>query len=143
MKRIFPYLTYAGSIPFLFCAVCLFFNISEIPILGSVEKTLAAYGLMIASFMSGSHWGQHLNLHNKWGFYLPILSNFNVIILWFAFLIASFETLFFLYALSFLILLMIDRKLFKENLINFNYWRARVSVTLIVIVSLVLAGFYS
>ncbi|MDD7804284.1 MAG: DUF3429 domain-containing protein [Endozoicomonas sp. (ex Botrylloides leachii)] len=74
MKKISPYLTYAGAIPFIICTVCLSFNIHQILLLGYVEKILSAYGLVILSFLAGAHWGQHLHLNKDlWSHSLPIL----------------------------------------------------------------------
>ena len=73
MKKIFPYLTYAGAIPFIFFAVCLVSDIQELPFLGSVKKILSVYGLVISSFLAGAHWGQHLHMNKGlWRLSLPI-----------------------------------------------------------------------
>ena len=87
MKKIYQYLSYAGALPFVFCALCFIKDIHIFPLLGYVDSILSSYGLVISSFMAGSHWGQHLNLSGKWQIYLPIFSNINAILLWLSFII--------------------------------------------------------
>ena len=43
MQKIFPYLTYAGAIPFVFCAFCLSIDIQQLPLFSSIEIILSAY----------------------------------------------------------------------------------------------------
>ena len=137
MKIFFIYLSYLGTIPFIFCSICFVNELHFVPYLGSTEKILSGYGLVITSFMAGSHWGQHLNINSKWNTYLPILSNMNAVLLCLSFLIFSFKTLLIIFMCSFLILILIDSKLFRESLISYAYFKARCSVTLIVIISLI------
>lgn len=141
MKKIFPYLTYAGTIPFIFCALCLYANMQELPILGSIEKILSVYGLVIAAFLAGSHWGQHLHINNnKWVILLPVLSNIIAILLWFSFLILNFKILMVMYIAVFIVLLIIDYCLFRANLITDSYFKTRFKVSFIVIISLIISG---
>ena len=143
MKIIYPYLSYAGTLPFIFCAFCFIENIHTLPLLGYTDKVLSGYGLVITSFMAGSHWGQHLNLSGKWEISLPALSNINAILLWLAYIIFSFKVLLFVFVVSFLVLLSIDKILFQSNLISHKYFRTRCLVTLIVILSLIISGIYA
>ncbi len=59
-KPIYPWLTYAGAIPFVLCAICFVLNIDVVPLLGNVKHIIAIYGVMIVTFLSGAHWGLHL-----------------------------------------------------------------------------------
>ncbi|MGE6246293.1 hypothetical protein ACQKCF_09865 [Psychrobacter proteolyticus] len=52
MKKPSPYLTFAGTIPFIACAFLLIIDVVDGPILGSVADTLSAYGLVIGSIDS-------------------------------------------------------------------------------------------
>ncbi len=143
MSKILPYLTYAGSIPFIFCAVCLIFGIQQMPLLGSIEKVLSIYGLVISSFLSGAHWGQHLYIQGFWHRVLPILSNIAAILLCFGFLMFSFKILMIMFVAAFVILLMIDHRLFQTALITRKYFQTRLLVSVIVIVSLIISGVVS
>ena len=141
MKRIFPYLTYAGAAPFIFFAVCLSADIPELPLLGSVEKILSAYGLVISSFLTGIHWGQHLHINQgKWNFSLPLLSNMITVLLWLSFLALSFKILMGVFVAAFVIILIIDYRLFQIKLITHHYFQTRFFVSTIVIISLIISG---
>ena len=73
MQKIFPYLTYAGAIPFVFCALCLMIGVTQLPLLGPVEQVLSVYALVISTFLTGVHWGQHLHINeDRWGVILPM-----------------------------------------------------------------------
>lgn len=144
MNKIFIYLTYAGAIPFILCAFYLSFNIKELPFLGSVDKILSLYGLVISTFLAGSHWGQHLHLNKGlWDRFLPISSNIITVFLWFSFIVFSFKTLLLILVISFIILLFIDYQLLKSDLITNYYFRTRFFVSVIVIISLIISGLMS
>lgn len=64
-KHLYFYLAYAGAIPFLLCAILFAFKIQKIPILGNLQTVISTYSLVIASFMAGTHWGQHLQQTGK------------------------------------------------------------------------------
>ena len=140
MKRLYLYLTYTGALPFIVCAICLALNIKFIPLLGATEQVLSVYALIIATFIAGSHWGQHLHMKNKWQYHLPILSNVIVIALWFGFLVLSFKPLIAIFVTAFLVLLVIDQRLFQHNLITRQYFRMRCLATTIVVSTLVISG---
>ena len=141
MKKIFPYLTYAGSIPFVLCSVFLINNIQKLPLLGSVEKILSVYGLVISSFLAGAHWGQHLYINKGvWNKFLPILSTALAVLLWLSFLVLDFKMLMVMFVLVFIILFIVDYRLFKIDFITHNYLQTRFFVTTIVVVSLIISG---
>ena len=104
MKKPSPYLTFAGAIPFVACAFLLMMNVVTVPILGSVVDILSAYGLVIASFMAGAHWGNHLDLadDNKWAIRLPLYSNVIALGLWLGFLILSPSSFIWLLVIGFI-----------------------------------------
>lgn len=93
MKKIYPYLSYAGAIPFIVCAGFLSLDLGEPSWLGPVESILSVYALVIAAFLAGAHWGQHLHIQGKWSRYLPITSNIIAVALWLAFLALHFKAL--------------------------------------------------
>ena len=140
MKKLYLYLTYAGALPFIICAVCLAFDITLIPLLGTTKQVLSVYALTIATFIAGNHWGQHLYMNNKWQYHLPILSNIIVITLWFGFLILPFRPLLAILIVAFLVLLIIDQRLFRHNLITRRYFQMRCFATAIVVSTLVISG---
>ncbi len=139
MKKLYLYLTYAGALPFIICAFCLAFEIRFIPLLGATEQVLSVYTLIIATFIAGNHWGQHLYMKNKWQYYLPISSNVIVITLWFGFLVLSLKPLITAFVVAFLVLLVIDQRLCRLNLITRQYFQMRCFATAIVISTLVIS----
>ena len=144
MKKIFPYLTYAGAIPFVFCAVCLSLDIQALSLLGSIERILGIYGLVISSFLAGAHWGQHLHINkSQWVRFLPILSNFIAVLLWLGFLLLSFKMQMATFVTAFFILLIIDHRLFQMNFITRHYFHTRFFVSAIVITLLIISGIVS
>ena len=142
MKKPSPYLTFAGAIPFVACAFLLMIDVVTVPMLGSVVDILSAYGLVIASFMAGAHWGNHLDLadDNKWAIRLPLYSNIIALGLWLGFLILSASSFIWLLVIGFISLLVIDYSLHRAQIINHTYFKVRQYVTAIVVISLVIAA---
>ena len=142
MKKPSPYLTFAGAIPFVACAFLLMIDVVTVPMLGSVGDVLSAYGLVIASFMAGAHWGNHLSLadDNKWAIRLPLYSNIIALGLWLGFLILSAIGFIWLLVIGFISLLVIDYSLHRAQIISHTYFKVRQYVTAIVVVSLVIAA---
>ena len=144
MKKIFPYLTYAGAIPFVFCAVCFSFDIQSLSLLGSIERILSIYGLAISSFLAGAHWGQHLRINkSQWVRFLPIFSNVIAVLLWLGFLLLSFKMQMVMFVAAFVVLLIIDHRLFQMDIITRHYFQTRFFVSAIVIISLIISGIVS
>ncbi|MGE6440203.1 DUF3429 domain-containing protein [Psychrobacter sp. NPDC078409] len=142
MKKPSPYLTFAGAIPFVACAFLLMIDVVTVPMLGSVVDILSAYGLVIASFMAGAHWGNHLDLadDNKWAIRLPLYSNVIALCLWLGFLILSASSFIWLLVVGYISLLVIDYSLHRAQIISDVYFKIRQYVTAIVVVSLVIAA---
>lgn len=142
MKKPSPYLTFAGAIPFVACAFLLMIDVVTVPMLGSVGDVLSAYGLVIASFMAGAHWGNHLSLadDNKWAIRLPLYSNIIALGLWLGFLILSASSFIWLLVIGFISLLVIDYSLHRAQIISHAYFKVRQYVTAIVVISLVIAA---
>jgi hypothetical protein len=144
MKSVFPYLIYAGAIPFILCALLLGTDIQEIPELGSVKSILSVYGLVIASFLTGSHWGQCLQLQaNQQGIFFLVLSNLIALFICLSFLILSFKALMAALIASFILLLAIDYRIFQLQLITAHYFQIRCLVSAAVIISLIISGVVS
>lgn len=141
-KRTATTLTYSGILPFLFITLLLAFHVRFIPLLGNTTTIISAYTLIIATFLAGAHWGQHLERNNPWSLYLPVASNVNAVVLWLCYLTLPFTYLCFIFCASFAVLLYIDRTLFHAGLINDHYFQTRCIVTSIVIVLLLLSAFF-
>ncbi|MFI8554741.1 DUF3429 domain-containing protein [Psychrobacter sp. NPDC077938] len=142
MKKPSPYLTFAGAIPFVACTFLLMIDVVTVPMLGSVVDILSVYGLVIASFMAGAHWGNHLDLadDNKWAIRLPLYSNVIALGLWLGFLILSASSFIWLLVIGFIGLLVIDYSLYRAQIISHTYFKVRQYVTVIVVISLVIVA---
>lgn len=134
------WLAFAGALPFMIGALCLASGISTLPVLGSVDTILSTYALVILSFMAGSHWGQHLEMAGIWSIRLPLLSNAVALLGWIGFLVLPFKPLAVLFSAVFLVLLLIDRSLFRQDLIDAGYYRIRKWVTAVVVLALLCSG---
>lgn len=142
-RPLFLLLTCAGALPFIFCSLCFVMNIDFIPVLGEVKNIFLVYSLIIASFLSGSHWGQHLSIDNKWHVYLPFISNAAAVSLWIAYLTLAFHLLIIFLITLYLLLLFIDQKLWRDKLIDTCYFKVRCSVTLIVVINMVITSIFA
>ena len=141
MKKPSPYLTFAGATPFIIGAILITVGIDAVPILGNTEYVLSIYGLVIASFMAGAHWGTHLGLadNDTWAFKLPIFSNIIALCLWLGFLTLSSAAFIWLLMVGFVSMLVIDYGLHHAQIISHDYFKVRKYVTLLVVVSLLIA----
>ena len=142
MEKPSSYLTFAGAMPFVLIAVFITIGIDAIPVLGNATDILSIYGLVIASFMAGAHWGSHLSLadDNTWVVKLPIFSNIIALALWLGFLTLSSAGFIWLLVAGFISMLMIDYGLHQAHIISNEYFRVRRYVTIIVVVALIIAG---
>ncbi|WP_201574603.1 DUF3429 domain-containing protein [Psychrobacter sp. H8-1] len=142
MKKPSPYLTFAGAIPFVVCAVFITLGIDAVIGLGKTVDILAAYGLVIASFMAGAHWGNHLSLtdDDAWALKLPIFSSIIAVLLWLGFLSLPDLGFIWLLVVGFISLLVIDVGLKQANIISQPYFQVRKYVTLIVVASLIVSA---
>lgn len=133
------YLALAGALPFIFGAVLLILGIESLAIIGSIEVMMSSYGLLIASFMAGSQWGQHLQRQDQWKTLLPIFTNVLVIVLWLCYLKLNYLGFTLVLVCAFLLLLLVDYKFCQDQGIPKRYLSARVYVTAVVVTSLLLS----
>ena len=141
--NLLTYLPFAGALPFIFGALMALIGIGQIvlPIGGSftVDTMVAAYALAILSFMAGVHWGQYLAQgHNSTA--ILVISNVITVVGWLAMLTLAQPTFLIVAAISFLVLLLVDRNLFQSKVISKTYFRIRLIVTLLVAASLILTA---
>ena len=134
-----PWLTLAGTLPFLLPAIWLSLGWSW-TLLGDAHWLLSSYGLLIVSFMAGSLWGRHLRRTDGWSRFLPVFTNVIALVCWFSFLLLSFVVQMWILALSFTLLWLVDLKLWQEHIITRGYMAVRTVASFIVVCSLLLAG---
>ena len=127
-------LTYAGILPFVSCAVLGIYTDQ----LGSLDlnHALITYGAVIASFIAGIHWGVYLLKDASLNLFLH--SNIAALIAWIpALLMVSGSALILIFC--FIYLLFLDRRLFKNNILDNWFMRLRFNATIIVVISLCLS----
>ena len=135
-KSTMSFLTYAGSIPFLFGALLLTTGVGTQNLSINIQHLLSVYGLVISSFMAGTLWGQQVIRNNGCQRYLLFCSNAIALALWAAFVMLSFTSLMIAYVIAFLILLLIDYQLSQNGMSNETYFKLRLRVTFIVILAI-------
>lgn len=140
MSKISPYLTYTGAIPFVVCALLTVLGVTAVPLFGPVIPVLHTYGLVIASFMAGVHWGQHLHIRDAWVRRLPILSNAITLAVWFGYLGLAPHMFTIVLIIAFAALLTIDLRLQRAGHLAPGYFETRLGVTGVVIVSLIMVA---
>ena len=128
-------LIYAGCLPFIAGALLLAGNVHSLPVLGEVELIMATYGLVISVFLTGIHWGQQLSL-GKATKGLFIASNILALALWLAWLLLPTQMFLVFLSAPLLIILVLDAGLLRSGILNTAYFRSRVIITSVVILSL-------
>jgi len=137
-EKLTELLTYAGSLPFIACALLPLLGVDTIPPFGRFDVIAVLYGLTIASFMAGTHWGTYLYNRASSPANLLITSNVVALSCWFAILLAGTVMTLFVMIFAFAYLLFVDLGLVRVRLITENYFQMRLRVTLIVEGALVL-----
>ena len=127
----------AGAIPFLIGAFAPALGVELVTRHGDIEAAALAYGLTIASFMAGVHWGTALSATRSLPVNLFVSSNVVAVAAWFVYLFASIEATALLLAFLFAVLLAIDWRLRGDGVIGAAYWQTRLVVTAVVIACLV------
>lgn len=131
-------LAYAGTLPFLACAAGLVLGAPLPASLGGYPEIAAGYGLAIAAFMAGVHWGIYLYKAGATMLNLLLLSNGVTVAAWLAFWLAPTYISLEITAAAFITLLMIDYQLTNEGLLSAAYLRIRRNATALVVIALVL-----
>ena len=127
-------LTYAGILPFAAGLAGQLFAPEAAP----WREWTAAYGAVIAAFIAGIHWAVHLFFGDKAPVNLLISSNVLALAAWGALLLPAGPGPFRLLVLVFLALVLIDRRLYRAELIPDWFYRLRLQAS--AAVSLCLLG---
>ena len=135
-KRLYSTLTYAGTLPFVACALMPYVGIPELKNIGSFDYIARVYGLAIVCFLAGAHWGTFLYRRDQSPDNLFITSNTIFLAAFFAFLLDAPSLTLFVLILAFLTLLFVDYRLFKSDLLTHYYFRMRANATAIAVIAL-------
>jgi Protein of unknown function (DUF3429) len=129
----------AGVVPFVGGAVLMLAGVPALFGL-SVETMMLSYGLLIASFLAGVHWGQYLS-GVRTRVNLLISSNVVALAAWFGFLLLPKRLFCLLLCVLFILFNSIDGHLLESAALSPRYKQVRAFVTISVCVSMLIAGF--
>ena len=129
-------LTYAGAIPFVLAALCMYWDLERLPFIGDVQKIIHLYGLVIVVFIAGSHWGLSVNLLDKQRMFLLSISNFLTLAIFVSYIWLNSMPFELSLIAILLMLLMVDYWLFFKKINSQEYVLMRLIVSIIVIISL-------
>lgn len=138
MVRHYPLFVLAGAIPFIAGAAAVVGGLETIGPVRSVTASVLAYGLAIASFIAGTHWGIYLQFKASAPFNLFVSSNAAVLFPWLTFVTGSVDGTLVALVLTFLFLCFVDWRLRRSNLIETAYFRLRLAATAIACIALLL-----
>lgn len=125
-------LTYLGLLPFFFLSSYIIIFPNPIIINSYAISLFKSYGMIIAIFLSGCHWGQQLSMTGITAFNLAIISNALTIFTWLSYSFLPDKYFLLLLVSVFSLLLLIDKYLFSKSIINKNYFKTRFYVTICV-----------
>ena len=136
-KKNLPYiLIFLGSIPFVFFSFLRIISLEEF-FYFDINYILSIYSLSIISFICGSHWGLFLT-NNTLKINLFFLSNLLTISSFFGILFLKMNYFFLLQILIFIILLLIDFHIYRQNITKLKYIYSRVIITILVVLCLII-----
>ena len=131
-------LTYAGALPFVACAVLQAAGSPAVAGVSDWALVAAGYGVAIAAFMAGVHWGTWLYHSAAAPLNLLLSSNAITVAVWLGFVFAPVRISLGITTAAFVLLLLIDYRLAACHLLNADYMRMRRNVTAIVVACLLL-----
>ena len=131
-------LAYAGTLPFIACAILPWIGMPVVAGIGSCAYIAAAYGVAIVSFMAGIHWGTFLYQADSLPVNLLLTSNAITVAVWLAFILTPVAVSIAVIAAALVLLLAVDFRLARVGLLTADYLRTRRNVTFIVLAMLML-----
>lgn len=131
-------LAYAGTLPFIACAILPWIGMPVVAGIGSCAYIAAAYGVAIVSFMAGIHWGTFLYQADSLPVNLLLTSNAITVAVWLAFILTPVAVSIAVIAAALVLLLAVDFRLARVGLLTPDYLRTRRNVTFIVLAMLML-----
>ena len=130
-------LTLLGAIPFVAPAVASLLGFRDV----HMHALVLSYGAIIASFLSGMHWGLYLRHAAQTRINLLITSNIVALVAWASLIIPSTPWQYYLQMACFVLLLLIDYQLTKVRVHASWFFNLRVLITGIVLASLLVMAF--
>lgn len=135
-SNLYTSLAFAGATPFLACALLPLIGIESIAPIGRLETVASSYGLAIICFLAGSHWATYLLRRDDIRINLFVSSNVVFLFVWFAFVITELAWVLGAQLVAFIVLLLIDHRLLRTDVISADYFRVRSIATALAVISL-------
>ncbi|TPW29267.1 DUF3429 domain-containing protein [Pararhizobium mangrovi] len=132
-------LAWAGALPFVATMLLILAGVNSVPLLGAPTRIMALYGIVIAVFMAGTHWGHAITRREYGSKALLVESNVVTVVLLAIYLIAPGYIMFALIA-AFLVLLAVDGVLDRQGHLSQGYFLMRVGVTCLVCLCLLVGA---
>ncbi|MDP8568883.1 DUF3429 domain-containing protein [Methylophilus aquaticus] len=125
-------LTIVGALPFVAAVAAQLAGVSAY----HTSYFSLTYGAVILSFLGGMHWGVFLSQAHVARINLLVSSNLFALLAWLSLLMLVPLTQYLIQITCFLALLLIDRKLAADGMIERWFYNLRKQVTLVVVVCL-------
>lgn len=125
-------LTTLGALPFVAAVAAQLAGVSTF----HTSHFSLTYGAVILSFLGGMHWGVFLSQAHVARINLLVSSNLFALLAWLSLLMLVPLTQYLIQITCFLALLLIDRKLAADGMIERWFYNLRKHVTLVVVVCL-------
>ena len=129
-------LALAGALPFLACALLPLMGVVALEPIGSLDGLASSYGLSIISFLAGIHWATYLLKQDQVRTNLFVTSNVVFLGVWIAFVVGGLKVALASQIIAFVYLMWVDRGLLRSMVISNTYFRMRLIVTGLVVLSL-------
>jgi hypothetical protein len=126
-------LTYLGILPFLMCTITIFSGWEQ----ANAVFVLRAYAAVIISFISGIHWGIGMKDSQHSTVWLLATSNIISLLAWGCLLIHQVMIALMTLTLLFVVLLLIDNRLYKMQQIELWFIKLRRHATFFVALCLI------
>lgn len=123
-----------GAIPFIAAVLAHFAGVAEY----HTTSLSLTYGAVIISFLSGIHWGVYLTHSQETRINLLISSNLLAILAWLSLLFLVPVTQYLIQITCFIILVLIDRRLTIDGVIERWFYQLRKHITLLVVACLLI-----
>jgi len=128
LKGIYVPLTLGGSLPFVLAAIAPYLNIYHAPFVGNIQNAVAFYALAIVRPICPKR--------------LMLGSNIMALLPWITLCaLGPGITFYFIVALTFLVLVLVDYRLANRNIVTHDYCKVRIGATGIVFISLISLAF--
>lgn len=140
-SNITKYFSYAGLLPVLIAIFMIFLGIDPVAKVIHIDQFIILYGVLIAVFIAGSHWGLSLD-ETDTSFLLILSSNLQVVVLWLSYVLLPKSICILIVNASLICSLLIERSLTRDGILNRSYFAMRLRVSAMLILALFIVWVY-